>query len=81
MEWQANSIAPHILMPAKTATIKIEEMLREYHIRFNDSESRCKIEKLISELAKFYGLSKQATKIRLCELGFNYVESAIDYAN
>ncbi|MCM1540664.1 MAG: M48 family metallopeptidase [Blautia sp.] len=73
MEWQANGIVPYILMPAKTASIKIKEMLREYHISSDDAESVCKREELISELAKFYGLSKQAIKIRMGELGFRCV--------
>ena len=74
MEWQANSIVPYILMPAKTATRKIKEMLREYHTGFDNSESRSKMEELISELAKFYGLSKQDVKNRMGELGFYCVE-------
>ena len=57
-------------MPAKTATRKIEEMLKEYHICFDDPESRSRMEDLISELAKFYGLSRQAAKTRMSELGF-----------
>ena len=74
MEWQANSMVPYILMPAKTATRKIERMLREYHISSDDPESGSRMEELISELAKFYGLSKQATKTRVSELGFLIAE-------
>ena len=70
MEWQANSMIPYILMPAKTAKRKIEEMMREYYIGFDDSESGSQMEDLISELGKFYGLSKQAAKTRMSELGF-----------
>ena len=74
MEWQANSMVPYILMPAKTATGKIEEMLREYHTGFADPRSGSQMEKLISELAEFYGLSKQTTKTRMSELGFIIAE-------
>ena len=74
MEWQANSMVPYILMPAKTATGKIEEMLREYHAGFADPRSGSQMEKLISELAEFYGLSKQTTKTRMSELGFIIAE-------
>ncbi len=74
MEWQANCMVPYILMPAKTAKRKIEDMTREYHISFDDSESGSQMEELISELAKFYGLSKQAAKTRMSELGFHCVE-------
>ena len=75
MEWQANSVVPYILMPAKTATRKIKEILREYHIGFDNSDSGSKMEELISELAKFYGLSKQDVKTRMGELGFHCVEA------
>ena len=67
-------MVPYILMPAKTATGKIEEMLREYHTGFADPRSGSQMEKLISELAEFYGLSKQTTKTRMSELGFIIAE-------
>lgn len=80
IEWQANRMVPYILMPAKMATQKIEEMLREYHICFDNPENGNRMEELISELAKFYGLSKQATKTRISELGFHYVDNVFVYA-
>ena len=80
IEWQANRMVPYILMPAKMATQKIEEMLREYHICFDNPENGNRMEELISELAKFYGLSKQATKTRMSELGFHYVDNVFVYA-
>lgn len=79
LEWQANRMIPYILMPAKTATRKIEGMLREYHICFDDPESQSRMEELISELAKFYGLSKQAAKTRMSELGFPCVDDVSGY--
>ena len=66
-------------MPAKTATRKIEEMLRGYHICLDDPESQSRMEELISELAKFYGLSKQAAKTRMSELGFPCVDDVSGY--
>lgn len=81
MEWQANGIVPYILMPAKTATRKIEEMLKQYHINFDDAGSGRQMEELVSELANFYGLSKQATKSRMSELGFHCVNDAPGYVS
>lgn len=81
MEWQANGIAPHILMPAKTARLKIDEMLRKYQINFENPDSGYRIEELIFELSEFYGMSKQATKIRMRELGYNFVDGVLSYVN
>lgn len=80
IEWQANRMVPYILMPAKMATQKIEEMLSEYHICFDNPENGNRMEELISKLAKFYGLSKQATKTRMSELGFHCVNNVFVYA-
>lgn len=81
IEWQANRMVPYILMPAKMATQKIEEMLREYHICFDNPQNGRQMEELISRLAKFYGLSKQATKTRISELGFHCVNNVLVYAS
>ncbi len=45
------------------------------NISFDDPESGSQMEDLISELTEFYGLSKQATKTRMSELGFHCVEN------
>lgn len=37
------------------------------------------MEELVSELANFYGLSKQATESRMSELGFYCVDDALSY--
>ena len=63
------------------ATQKIEEMLREYHTCFDNPENGSQMEELISRLAKFYGLSKQATKTRISELGFHCVNNVLVYAS
>lgn len=80
MEWQANSVAPHILMPTNTAKIKISELIEKYHIHFDGTDGY-QIEKMISELADFYGLSKQAVKMRIREMGFAKVDGAFTYVN
>lgn len=80
MEWQANGVAPHILMPTNTAKIKISELIEKYHIHFDGTDGY-QIEKMISELADFYGLSKQAVKMRIREMGFAKVDGAFTYVN
>lgn len=34
MEWQADALAPKILMPAEMTKGKIEELLIRYHVEF-----------------------------------------------
>ena len=80
MEWQANGVAPHILMPTNTAKIKISELIEKYHIHFDGTDGY-QIEKMISELADFYGLSKQAVKMRIREMGYAKVDGAFTYVN
>ena len=80
MEWQANGVAPHILMPTNTAKIKISELVEKYHIHFDGTDGY-QIEKMISELADFYGLSKQAVKMRIREMGYAKIDGAFTYVN
>ena len=80
MEWQANGVAPRILMPTNTAKIKISELVEKYHIHFDGTDGYL-IEEMISELADFYGLSKQAVKIRIREMGFAKVDGTFTYVN
>ncbi|MBL4937789.1 M48 family metallopeptidase [Clostridium sp. YIM B02515] len=81
MEWQANGIAMHILMPSKTAKIKIEQLFREYNICLNEGKNIENIELVIDELSRFYGISRQAVKIRMQELGYAIVDGAYNYVN
>lgn len=80
MEWQANGVAPHILMPTNIAKIKISELIEKYHIHFDGTDGYL-IEKMISELADFYGLSKQAVKMRIKEMGYAKIDGAFTYVN
>lgn len=80
MEWQANGVAPHILMPTNTAKIKISELIKKYHIHFDGTDDY-QIEEMISELADFYGLSKQAVKMRIREMGYAKIDGAFTYVN
>ena len=80
MEWQANGVAPHILMPTNTAIIKISELIEKYHIHFDGTDGY-QIEEMISELADFYGLSKQAVKMRIREMGYAKIDGAFTYVN
>lgn len=80
MEWQANGVAPHILMPTSTAKIKVTELIEKYQIYFDGADGY-RIEEMISELADFYGLSKQAVKMRIREMGYAKIDGAFTYVN
>jgi hypothetical protein len=69
MEWQANSIAPRILMPHETFVRKTNELL-QIHKKNCSFDNRSLIKWIIGELSDFYKVSKQSVGIRLRELGF-----------
>lgn len=80
MEWQANGVAPHILMPTSTAKIKVTELIEKYQIHF-DGMDGYRIEDMILELADFYGLSKLAVKMRIREMGYAKIDGVFTYVN
>ena len=65
MEWQANGIAPRILMPRQTFTRAVEQI---YDKNQHEKISRWK---LIDCLAELYQVSKQSADIRCNELDVN----------
>ena len=70
MERQANQLAPRIQMPAEPFRAKGQ---REYITRFmretNASHTVDVMESVIRQFRTDFGVSKQAAKIRLVELG------------
>jgi len=67
MEWQANALAPRILMPFHATKIKTSEIIRAYlNARRSDSVIDV-MESVIDTVATFFGVSRQAAKIRLYE--------------
>jgi hypothetical protein len=81
MEWQANHVAPRILMPRSTAEAKIAELYEFYDLtNITDSETKGFVtECIIADLADFYKVSKQAAKIRMSELGFKEADNVLNY--
>lgn len=70
IEWQANSIAPRILMPKKQTQKKAEELIyqiKQLSPNLKKTDLMCI---LIDELASFFGVSKLAAKIRLIDIGY-----------
>lgn len=71
MEWQANGIAPRILMPHETVTIIYNDFLAKSSTHpFIKAGLISKESWLVEQVAGFYQVSKQSARIRLCELGY-----------
>jgi len=80
IEWQANSIAPRILMPLKTFKMKIEELYDQYDYHNQtpvDNDNTLII--IIIELSRFFQVSKQSAKIRMIDLGYSEAANVYNY--
>lgn len=78
MEWQANSIAPRILMPFKTFKLKVEELYQKYDYK-NTPLKLAVLTCVADDLAKFYGVSRQSALIRMMETGYKEASSVYQY--
>jgi len=79
MEWQANAIAPKILMPAEPTKAKFKSIVEELKINFPNLSKRQILEEAVGHLANFFGVSNIAAKIRALELGFKQVYGTFNY--
>lgn len=71
MEWQANSIAPRILMPKQTVGTAFQMILdRSKKNAFVSAGLTSKGKYVIEQFAGFFQVSKQSAAIRLQELGY-----------
>ena len=80
MEWQANGVAMKILMPEKTTRVVIENLLKENNVSGNNYNPEV-LENIICTLSETYGVSKQAAKIRMLELGYKAADGACTYVD
>jgi len=71
MEWQANQLAPRILMPAEMTKRKLDECLRRLHAEYPMMRNAELMERAVGELAAFFMVSAVAAKIRVIELGYD----------
>lgn len=78
MEWQANNMAPRILMPYRTFRMKVDELLQKYN--YENSELKLAIlTNVAEELREFYGVSRQSVLIRMMETGYKEAASIYQY--
>lgn len=69
MEWQANNMAPRILMPIQTFQRKVRELYDQYNYANSDFKIAV-LTNIADELADFYAVSRQSALIRMTETGF-----------
>ncbi len=79
MEWQANALAPRIQMPYHATKIKASEFIREYLGALGTDEVIEVMEFVIEGVSTFFGVSRQAAKIRLYELGYEEAAGTFIY--
>lgn len=79
-EWQARELTPRLMMPEKQTRKKIEELLRR--VRISPGEPTITVyERLIPVLARFYGVSWTAARIRMLELGYTEAAGVLNYVD
>lgn len=76
MEWQANALAPKLQMPLVAFKLKTNEIAKKYRDDYSYFEM---MPFLIEELSTFFNTSKQATKLRLIDAGYDEARGALIY--
>lgn len=76
MEWQANALAPKLQMPLVAFKLKTNEISKKYRDDYSYFEM---MPFLIEELSTFFNTSKQATKLRLIDAGYEEARGALIY--
>lgn len=80
MEWQANNLAPRILMPIQTFKIKVDELYKQYDYE-NTPLKLAVLTCIADDLASFYGVSRQSTLICMTETGYMEAKSVLQAIN
>lgn len=81
MEWQANQLAPRILMPAKMTEKVYSNALRDIHTSKPLTRFAEVMEEAVGYTAQFFGVSALAAKLRLMDLGYDVVQGTYVYSD
>ena len=79
LEWQANALASHILMPELPFKKRALELLKKYGEERGEYNLIDVLPAVIDQLADFFGVSRIAAKIRLVECGYEDAIGVYDY--
>lgn len=80
MEWQANQLAPRILMPEKMVKKIYNEKIADLSMDSNDMRYAEQVQKTVQYVADFFQVSIFAAKLRLIELGYEKVQGTFVYS-
>lgn len=81
MEWQANQLAPRILMPAEMTKKKLNEFLKQVRHDYPHERAAFHMETAISKLSLFFQVSFIAAKLRAIELGYDQAQGSQVYCD
>ena len=81
MEWHANALAPRILMPYKSFKQKAAALITQYKREFGTSDTADIISMVIEDLHDFFGVSIQAAKIRMIDIGYTEAIGIFEYVD
>lgn len=81
MEWQANQLAPRILMPEKTTRRMYARYLQDVHETNPNQRYAETLQDTVGRVANYFSVSLLAAKLRLQELGFEEVEGTFVYCD
>lgn len=81
MERQANQLAPRIQMPKNPFIAKAKEYIAYFMRQTNAKHTVDVMEMVICSLEPDFGVSRQAAKIRLVELGFEEAVGTFNYVD
>lgn len=81
MEWQANQLAPRILMPEKTTRRVFNQYLQDIHTTYPNRRYAEVLQETVGKVANYFSVSLLSAKLRLFELGFEEVEGTFVYCD
>lgn len=79
MEWQANTLARYIQMPRALFRRKAEEAWTRHDMKVITPNRVEEMPGVIDDLAGFFGVSREAAKLRMLEVGFESVAGVYVY--
>lgn len=79
MEWQANSLAPKILMPLNMFKQEAYSIIQDLMKEKGTNDLLVIIEETIDKLAEFFGVSRLAAKIRMIDVGYEEAMGAFNF--
>lgn len=81
MEWHANALAPRIQMPRNPFRQKAAELIAEYKKSWQTENVSDVMPSVILELSDFFGVSLQAAKIRMIDVGYTEAIGTYEYVD